>query len=48
MISYRKTSQGAWELSTVSGGYLVSRQFMGYTKKDATKLFRQYLKGETN
>jgi hypothetical protein len=51
VISYRQTFQAAWELSTVMGGYLVSRQYMGYTKKQATQLFRQHLreiKGETN
>jgi hypothetical protein len=48
VISYRQTFQAAWELSTVYNGYLVSRQYMGYTKKQATKLFRQYLKGEIN
>lgn len=48
VISYRQTFQAAWELSTVYNGYLVSRQYMGYTKKEATKLFRKYLKGDNN
>lgn len=39
-ISYRKTFQGAWELSTLKNGYLVTRQYMGYTKREATRLFK--------
>lgn len=48
VISYRQTFQAAWELSSVYQGRLVSRQYMGYTKREATKLFRQYLKGDNN
>ena len=43
-LSYRKTFQGAWVVSALVDGYLVERQFMGYTKKEATRLFRQYVK----
>jgi hypothetical protein len=42
-ITYRRTFQGAWELSAFisdsSGEYLLSRQFMGYTKSEAKELF---------
>jgi len=44
-ISYRKTFQGAWVLSAFVGGYYEEKQFMGYTKKEATSLFREYVKG---
>lgn len=44
MISYRRTFQGAWELSTTRNGYLFTRQFMGYTKREATTLFRAVLR----
>lgn len=39
-ISYRKTFQGAWALSAVVGGYLEERQYFGYTKREATAMFR--------
>jgi len=42
-ISARKTFQGAWALSTVAGGYLISRQYFGYTKREAIALFRAYV-----
>ena len=51
MINYRITFQGAYELSALVNGYLETKQYMGYTKKEATQLFRQHLrelKGETN
>lgn len=44
MITYRRTFQGAWELSTVYNGYLFTRQFMGYTKREATSMFREVLR----
>lgn len=43
-ISYRKTPQGAWELSTVTCGRRVHLVLFGYTKRIATKLFREYCK----
>lgn len=42
----RRTSQGAWEFTdTDTAGNLVTRQFMGYSKREALKLFRQELRG---
>lgn len=46
-IFYRKTFQGAWVLSTIHNGYRVQRQYMGYTKKEATRMFRDELKEGT-
>lgn len=43
-ISYRITSQGAYELSALVNGYLETQQYMGYTKREATELFRQFIK----
>jgi hypothetical protein len=40
-IEYRKTFQGAWALSAIVGGYLVERQYFGYTKRDAAQMFRK-------
>ncbi len=45
-ISYRKTFQGAWVLTAIVGTRLVSRQYMGYTKREATRLFREHVKKE--
>lgn len=44
MITYRKTLDGYLQLSTISSGYLVTRKYAGYTKTEATQLFKQYLK----
>jgi len=44
-VSTRRTFQGAWECSAVVGGYIESRQFMGYTKRESVALFREYLRG---
>lgn len=42
-ISYRTTFQGAYELSALVNGYLETQQYMGYTKREATQLFRKYV-----
>jgi hypothetical protein len=45
IMTIEKTFQGAWRISTMHNGYLVSHQFMGYTKKDAIQAFKQIIKG---
>lgn len=40
-ISIEQTFQGAWRISAIVKGYLVSKQYMGYTKKEAVALFQQ-------
>ena len=35
-----KTFQGAWSISAIINGYLVTRQYMGYTKREAMRLFK--------
>jgi hypothetical protein len=48
-ISYRRTFQGAWELyASDNNGYLVSRQYFFYTKREATQLFRAEMKKINN
>jgi hypothetical protein len=32
---------GAWIVSDIVGGYLVSRTYYGYTKREAVRLFRE-------
>lgn len=44
-ITYeRAVPSGAWILSTVTGGYYEHKTYYGYTKREATRLFREYLK----
>jgi len=45
-ISYEKNYQGAWVLTTLANNRFYSRVYYGYTKKEATELFRNYVKGE--
>lgn len=35
-----RTFQGAWRISSMINGYLVSEQYMGYTKRDAISMFQ--------
>lgn len=35
-----RTFQGAWMISGMINGYLVSEQYMGYTKKEAVAMFK--------
>lgn len=42
----RKTSQGAWEFTdTDTAGFLFVKQYMGYSKREARKRFRDDLRG---
>jgi hypothetical protein len=43
-ISTRRTDQGALELTTIVKGQLVWRQYFDYSKADALRLFRAYIK----
>jgi hypothetical protein len=40
-LEIERTFQGAWRISAMIDGYLVTRQYMGYTKKEAVSLFQQ-------
>ena len=44
-ITAEKNIRGAWVLSAIVSGYLTSRQFYGYTKKEATRLFLDKVNG---
>ena len=37
----RKTFQGAWVVSDIVDNQLVSRQYMGYTKREAIQAFKR-------
>ena len=39
-----KGSQGQWLITALINGYLVTRQFFGYSRKEAIKLFLQEVK----
>ena len=46
-ISVRKLGNSVYELSTMFGGYFRHRQYIGYTKTQAIKLFKKAIeKGE--
>lgn len=45
-ISVEKTFQGAWRVSAIVGGFLVSRAYMGYTKREAVAMFKQQSGGK--
>ena len=40
-LEIERTFQGAWRISAIVDGYLVSKQYMGYTKKEAIELFQE-------
>lgn len=43
MITSERLHSGAIRLSTIHGGYLVSRVYYGYTLKQAKQLFKEQL-----
>jgi hypothetical protein len=40
-MTIERTFQGAWRISGMVDGYLVTRQFFGYTKKEAIAAFKE-------
>lgn len=44
-MTIEKNYQGAYVITDIIGGYLVHRVYMGYTKKEARQLFREYKRG---
>jgi hypothetical protein len=40
-MTIERTFQGAWRISGMVDGYLVTRQFFGYTKKEAVAAFKE-------
>jgi hypothetical protein len=45
-INYERNYQGAWVLTTMYQDRYVRQAYYFYTKKEATQLFRSYVKGE--
>lgn len=46
-MSIEKTFQGAWRISDIIAGYLFTRQYFFYTKREAVALFREEVKQQT-
>jgi hypothetical protein len=40
-MTIERTFQGAWRISEIVNGYLFTRQFFGYTKKEAIAAFKE-------
>lgn len=40
MIVERMTPSGGWRISAMIGGYLVSRRYFGYSKREAIAEFK--------
>lgn len=41
IITYERTFQGAWRLTTIYNGEYYTQQYFDYTKQEATKLFKE-------
>ena len=39
-MTVERTLQGAWRISAMIDGYLVTRQYFDYTKREAIALFK--------
>ena len=43
-MTIERTFQGAYKISAIVNGYLVSKQYMGYTKREAIQAFKEFTK----
>lgn len=43
-MTIERTFQGAYKISAIVNGYLVSKQYMGYTKREAVQAFKEFTK----
>lgn len=44
-MTVEKLPNGAWRVSDMVGGYRAERVFFGYTKREAMRLFLEYVAG---
>jgi hypothetical protein len=44
MTIERIPHSGAWMISTIAWGRLITRTYYGYTKREAQRRFKQYIK----
>lgn len=45
-ISYERNGEGAWLLYAIHNNRFYKKVYYFYTKKEATDLFKSYVKGE--
>lgn len=43
-MTIERTFQGAYKTSAIVNGYLVSKQYIGYTKREAIQAFKEFIK----
>lgn len=43
-MTIERTFQGAYKISAIINGYLVTKQYMGYTKREAIQAFKESIK----
>lgn len=46
-MTAEKTFQGAWRISDIVNGHLFTRQYFGYTKKEAIAAYKAEAKQES-
>jgi len=48
-MNIERNKEGAWVIYALGGeGYLVTRSYYGYSKRESVRLFRAVMKGESN
>jgi hypothetical protein len=45
-LTIEKNKYGGYEITAIVGGYLMTRQFFYYTKREAARLFLQEVNGK--
>ena len=43
-MTVEKNREGAYVISDIVSGYLVTRSYYGYTKRESVRLFRTYIR----
>lgn len=44
-MNIEKNGEGAYVISDIVSGYLVTRSYYGYTKRESVRLFRAHIRG---
>ena len=44
-MTIEKNREGAYVISDIVSGYLVTRSYYGHTKREAVRLFREHIRG---
>ena len=40
-LTISRLHSGAWQVSAITGGHLLTRTYYGYTKREAVRLYKQ-------